>query len=183
VRHPRCQPPSRLVLREAMFGRVGGLADVDGRKCTRLLDALTGEFDDIDVVSARGTPLRHPGTVSAARSDNKRLGMIQAVCATFVQRIPRNAASIDLDRLRGVKTDPDFPRSAAIGFHSSQLEGLAVARPWGFESPIPHKPLTAKKERVCQRVARARRAQRLVSYLRRCGVAMIAQAGALSALS
>ena len=29
-----------------------------------------------------------------------------------------------------------FPRSALIGRQSFQLEGLAVAIPWGFESPF-----------------------------------------------
>src|SRR5262245_9448017 len=33
-------------------------------------------------------------------------------------------------------------------FH--QLEGLAVARPWGFESPLPHQPLSIKKPETYQ---------------------------------
>src|SRR5688572_18650570 len=28
----------------------------------------------------------------------------------------------------------------SVGDHPHQLEGLAVAIPWGFESPLPHQP-------------------------------------------
>jgi hypothetical protein len=38
--------------------------------------------------------------------------------------------------------DPDFPGPAAIDVHCSKLEGLAIARSWGFESPLPHQHLT-----------------------------------------
>jgi hypothetical protein len=73
--------------------------------------------------------------------------------ATRVQRNPRNATSDDRDLPGGETADPGFPRSAAIGFDSSQLEGLAVAIPWGFESPLPHHSTLLS--------ARLRRAERL----------------------
>ena len=65
--------------------------------------------------------------------------MPNAVCNS-VQRIPLDAALYDRDRRPHLKVDRDFPGSAAIGFNCCQLEGLAVARPWGFESPLPHQP-------------------------------------------
>ena len=61
--------------------------------------------------------------------------MPNAVCNS-VQRIPLDAALYDRDRRPHLKVDRDFPGSAAIGFNCCQLEGLAVARPWGFESPF-----------------------------------------------
>jgi hypothetical protein len=66
-----------------------------------------------------------------------------------VQRILGNAVAIDVNRLRGVKTDPDFPRSAAIGFHSSQLEGLAVARPCGSPSAPSHRGDSSSRHAMC----------------------------------
>ena len=42
------------------------------------------------------------------------------------------------DRQLRMKVDRDFTGSAAIGFNSCQLEGLALVRAWGFESPLPH---------------------------------------------
>jgi hypothetical protein len=66
-----------------------------------------------------------------------RQGDQRAVC-NGVQRIPLDAASIGRDQQLPVKLDRDFPASAAIGVNSCQLEGLALARAWGFESPLPH---------------------------------------------
>ena len=64
-------------------------------------------------------------------------GSGRSVC-NDVQRIPWDAALNSRDRRRLVKVDPDFPGSAAIDVNSCQLEGLALARAWGFESPLPH---------------------------------------------
>ena len=44
--------------------------------------------------------------------------------ATCVQRIPGNRVRNSFDPPVDEKADPGFPRSAAIGFLSSQLEGL-----------------------------------------------------------
>jgi hypothetical protein len=49
------------------------------------------------------------------------------------------APSASIDRTQK-QADSGFPKSASIGFHRFQLEGLAVAIPWGFESPLPHQP-------------------------------------------
>ena len=51
-----------------------------------------------------------------------------ARCATRVQRIPGNATPSDLDQPLNETADPVLPRSAAIGFNPSQLEGLVRAR-------------------------------------------------------
>src|SRR5512147_285762 len=50
-------------------------------------------------------------------------------------------------RLRACRLDgasPDLPSSRKWrNWQTHQLEGLAVAIPWGFESPLPHQSLTA----------------------------------------
>ena len=55
-----------------------------------------------------------------------------------LRTVRKHASTFAIDRPRGGTADPDFPRSAAIGRFVSQLEGLALARAWGFESPLPH---------------------------------------------
>jgi hypothetical protein len=60
-------------------------------------------------------------------------GRRHRLCATPVQRNSGNAPTIRPDLPSRETADPVLPRSAAIGFHPSQLEGLAVARPWGFD--------------------------------------------------
>jgi hypothetical protein len=64
-------------------------------------------------------------------------GNQRAVC-NGVQRIACDAALSGRDRRLRLKLDRDFPGSAAIGVNSCQLEGLALAKAWGFESPLPH---------------------------------------------
>ena len=48
---PRRQLSSRLVLSEAVLGRVSGLTDVDGSECAWLLRARARELDNVDAVS------------------------------------------------------------------------------------------------------------------------------------
>jgi len=48
----------------------------------------------------------------------------------------------------------------------SQLEGLALARAWGFESPLPHQSSNAKKEAAYGRACRLTQTQKLVSFQR-----------------
>jgi len=52
VRFARGELPSRFVLGEAVFRRVGGLANVERRERARLLRAGAREFDDVDGVGA-----------------------------------------------------------------------------------------------------------------------------------
>jgi hypothetical protein len=59
----------------------------------------------------------------------------ELVC-NAVQRIPENATVNGRVGPREMKADPDLPRSALIDQFPSQLEGLALARAWGFESPF-----------------------------------------------
>ena len=61
---------------------------------------------------------------------------MRRACATRVQQIPEDATTTGRRLPRGETADPVFPRSAVIGFDSSQLEGLAVARPWGSSLPF-----------------------------------------------
>ena len=55
------------------------------------------------------------------------------------------AGSNDPERARSMTADPDLPGSAVIGHCFFKLEGLAVAIPWGFESPLPHQPVSVRK--------------------------------------
>ena len=56
-----------------------------------------------------------------------------------MQRIPADPAWLGCGRPRCRKADPGFPRSASIGGRAfNQLEGLAVAIPWGFNPPLSH---------------------------------------------
>ena len=59
-------------------------------------------------------------------------------CATVVQRAAGEAALTSRDQLPEVKPDPGFPGLASRRSCGFQLEGLAVAIPWGFESPLSH---------------------------------------------
>ena len=71
---------------------------------------------------------------------------------TAIARICKTSSLDGLKRLnrrRRRTADPDFPRPAAIDVHCLKLEGLAIARSWGFESPLPHHPsLTLANESV-----------------------------------
>ena len=60
-------------------------------------------------------------------------------CATSPGNATSNGSDLPVDE----KADHGFPRSAVTGFDSSQLEGLAAARSWGFESPLPHHHIEA----------------------------------------
>ena len=53
------------------------------------------------------------------------------------------AGSNGSERARSMTADPDSPGSAIIGHCFFKLEGLAVAIPWGFESPLPHQQIKA----------------------------------------
>src|SRR5215216_927251 len=59
-------------------------------------------------------------------------------------------------------------------WQTHQLEGLAVAIPWGFESPLPHQLYVVKKEDGWRWADRQYRAQRLVSLSRRCATLCLA---------
>ena len=62
-----------------------------------------------------------------------------------VQRIPEHTAIIGHEPPSGETTDPGFPRSAAVCLDFIQLEGLlALARAWGFESPLSHQALVQR---------------------------------------
>jgi hypothetical protein len=55
-----------------------------------------------------------------------------------VQPNAAREATVHNDRETLLTADPDIPGSAAIGFHSVQLEGLALFGASGFKSPLPH---------------------------------------------
>ena len=63
--------------------------------------------------------------------------LLASPCKTL-QAVPEQASSTGFERPRRVTADPSFPGSAAIGFDFDQLEGLALARAWGFESLLSH---------------------------------------------
>jgi hypothetical protein len=50
------------------------------------------------------------------------------------------ASTNGAERLKRGTADPDFLGSAAVIVDFFRLEGLAVVRSWGFESPLPHQP-------------------------------------------
>ena len=70
--------------------------------------------------------------------NGNRVSIARSAVCNSVQRIALEAALNGRDWRRRMKLDRDFRASAAIGFNSCQLEGLALARAWGFESPLPH---------------------------------------------
>ena len=65
------------------------------------------------------------------------LGARFGVCNS-VQLKSGHATTIDHERPSSETTDPGFPGSAAVCLDFTQLEGLALARAWGFESPLSH---------------------------------------------
>jgi hypothetical protein len=60
-----------------------------------------------------------------------------AVCKV-VQRTAGTAAGTGRELHIDRKANPDLPRSATFYDPSDLLEGLALARAWGFESPLSH---------------------------------------------
>ena len=50
--------------------------------------------------------------------------------------------------------DPGLPGSAINGHGVLKLEGLAVAIPWGFESPLPHHSFGIRLTRDAERELR-----------------------------
>ena len=62
--------------------------------------------------------------------------MARAVMCNSVQQKSEHAATIGHEPPSGETTDPGFPGSAAVCLDFIQLEGLAVAIPWGVESPF-----------------------------------------------
>ena len=72
----------------------------------------------------------------------KRLSDLTARrCGVLVQRCATKVEPRDLDRPRSAEDEKTRPRFTEVGCNRLQvfqLEGLAVAIPWGFESPISH---------------------------------------------
>jgi hypothetical protein len=60
MRLPGGQEAAGLVLREAVFGIVRRLADIERRERARLADAVSRQLDDVDRIRSRSRPLsRH----------------------------------------------------------------------------------------------------------------------------
>jgi hypothetical protein len=91
--------------------------------------------------------LRSKGTTGGSQD------RCRSACATRCNESRETRAATDHEQPGHGKADPVLPRSASKGGEFLQLEGLAFARTWGFESPLSHQPSLVIRCEGCLAVA------------------------------
>jgi hypothetical protein len=85
---------------------------------------------------AGAVPIADLVTATRKRASGKGVGKSVGTLTASLGQTPTKTGS---DRqTRNATNSTKWSKRRDLGFYIDQLEGLAIARSWGFESPLPH---------------------------------------------